>query len=156
MRAALVFLLLALPAVGYAETKREREIACLALNMYHEARSEGWEGQRAVGWVTLNRVINPRFPNTICEVVKQGQYRGKHPIRHKCQFSWWCDGKKDYPTEKATFYKSWAKAIRVLREFRDANDPTDGALFYHADYVSPYWASRKTLVTRIGSHLFYR
>jgi spore germination cell wall hydrolase CwlJ-like protein len=33
-------------------------------------------------------------------------------------------------------------------------DPTMGALFYHADYVNPNWKNLKP-VTKIGRHIFY-
>ena len=76
---------------------------CLADNMYFEARNQSWRGIVAVGMVTLNRVNDKRFPEILCEVVKQGpiskwwlEQKGKIvPIRHKCQFSWYCDGKSD-------------------------------------------------------------
>ena len=50
---------------------------CLALNIYHEARSESMEGQIAVAQVTLNRVAHSEWPSTICEVVSEPK-----------QFSW--------------------------------------------------------------------
>ena len=79
-------------------------VKCLTDNMYHEARDQGTAGFLGVSSVVLNRVRDKRFPNTICEVVKQGPTReswkknGKFlPIRNRCQFSWWCDGKSDKP-----------------------------------------------------------
>ena len=75
---------------------------CMALNIYHEAKNQSMVGQIAVGLVTMNRVRDHRYPNSICEVVKQGPSRPswkdpnkRIPIRHKCQFSWFCDGKSD-------------------------------------------------------------
>ena len=50
----------------------DNSATCLALNMYHEARGQGIAGELAVSAVVLNRVNDKRFPNTICEVVKQG------------------------------------------------------------------------------------
>jgi spore germination cell wall hydrolase CwlJ-like protein len=35
-------------------------------------------------------------------------------------------------------------------------DITDGALFYHADYVTPSWAKIKQKTTEIGDHIFYK
>ena len=34
-------------------------------------------------------------------------------------------------------------------------DITDGALWYHADYVKPSWAKHKKITTEIGDHIFY-
>ena len=113
----------------------------------------------------MNRVKDKRFPDTICEVVKQGPTRESwkkngtyYPIKHRCQFSWYCDGKKDVVHKKdARIYKeiynlsyvSLIKGIRIL-------DITDGATHYHADYVTPAWAQTKTKTVEIGDHIFYR
>ena len=35
-------------------------------------------------------------------------------------------------------------------------DITDGALFYHADYVTPGWAKTKQKTVEIQDHIFYR
>ena len=146
----LVLALLLLPLSAKADNV---EIACLALNIYHEARSEPLEGQRAVAAVTLNRVQHSRFPNTVCEVVKQARYKNGRLVKHQCQFSWWCDGKSDKPKEKETFYRIWRLAEQMYETYRDN---TGGALFYHADYVNPWWAQHKSKTTKIGRHVFYR
>ena len=74
-------------------------LMCMALNIYHEARNQSMVGQVAVGEVVMNRVEDSRFPDTICEVVKQAvTYKNTDkPVLHKCQFSWYCDGQKDEP-----------------------------------------------------------
>jgi spore germination cell wall hydrolase CwlJ-like protein len=126
---------------------------CLALNVYWEARSEPELGQQAVAAVTLNRVKSEAFPNDVCAVVRQGGER-----RNRCQFSWWCDGKKDDPNE----IRAWDNAQRIARAaLTDQNnnqqmdDPTHGALFYHATYVKPTWAERMVKTKRIGQHIFF-
>src|SRR5512138_1998327 len=55
-----------------AEAALDEQLHCLALAMYFEARTEGPEGMRAVGWVVLNRIAHDEFPATPCEVVRQG------------------------------------------------------------------------------------
>jgi N-acetylmuramoyl-L-alanine amidase len=125
------------------------EFQCLALNIYWEARSESRTGQVGVAMVTLNRVASPRFPGTICAVVKQG---GPRPM-HQCQFSWYCDGKSDIPNNAVAWRRAQEVAYAVL--FGGPRDPTHGALFYHADYVSPYWSRSMTKTTRIGRHIYY-
>ena len=104
-------LLLFSPA-NATEMKYDGSIECLALNMYHEARDQGSAGLLGVSSVVLNRVRDKRFPNTICEVIKQGPTRESwkkngifYPIRHKCQFSWWCDGKSDNPKDLDTYQR---------------------------------------------------
>jgi N-acetylmuramoyl-L-alanine amidase len=115
---------------------------CMALNIYHEARGERWEGQIAVAHVTMNRVSNSEWPGTICEVVYQPK-----------QFSWTHMIKDHTPKEK----KAWAQAQVIARDVMIGNteDPTHGAEFYHANYVNPYWADDYILTKVIGNHLFY-
>lgn len=125
------------------------DLYCLALNIYHEARSEPETGQIAVARVTLNRVESDAFPETICEVVQQGGQ-----TRNRCQFSWWCDGKSDHPTEETAWRRSLEIGLRVLSD--QVSDPTHGALYYHADYVSPSWARAFNRTVEIGRHRFYR
>lgn len=126
------------------------ELRCLALNIYWEARSEPLNGQLAVAGVTMNRVASKKFPNKICSVVKQGgAYR-----RHRCQFSWQCDGLSDTPKE----LQAWRNAQQLARLFLVGvyDDPTLEAKWYHADYVKPYWAERMTRTAKIGRHIFYK
>lgn len=122
---------------------------CLALNVYHEARSEPMVGQYAVAHVVLNRVQSNRFPDTVCGVVYQGYRKGKH----KCQFSWYCDGKSDRPREQVAWARSLLIADDVMRG--EVSDPTKGATHYHANYVKPYWAKHLNYHVTYGSHRFY-
>lgn len=127
----------------------DQDLHCLALNIYHEARSEPLSGQVAVAQVTLNRVASNAFPHSVCEVVKQGGQK-----RHRCQFSWWCDGKSDQPTEQKAWRRSLELGRRVLSE--QVTDPTKGALYYHANYVAPRWSRSFQRTAQIGRHLFYK
>ena len=73
-------------------------LVCLALNVYHEAKNQSFIGQVAVAQVVMNRVRDTRYPNTVCDVVKQGatyKWKPDFPIKNRCQFSWYCDGKSD-------------------------------------------------------------
>ncbi len=126
------------------------EISCLALNIYFEARGESDLGKVAVGNVVMNRVSSARFPSTVCEVVQQG---GELRL-YRCQFSWWCDGLSDKPRSKPDWQRSSEIALAVY--WGQTTDPTDGALWYHADYVSPAWRNDFVLVEKIGRHIFYK
>ena len=126
----------------------EKEAHCLALNLYHEARGETAEGVIAVAHVVLNRVKSKFYPNTICEVVRQGGER-----RNRCQFSWWCDGRSDAAKDKQAMATMNVIAHAVMRGV--IQDPTNGATFYHATYVNPYWAKTMAAQTKIGKHIFY-
>lgn len=125
-------------------------LMCMAMAVYFEARSEPEPGQYAVAEVIMNRVNSPRYPNDVCSVVKQD----KGPADHDCQFSFWCDGQAETIENPAAFEKSLGVAIDVLTKAKQPLLPEE-ALWYHADYVSPKWATRLALVTQEGSHLFY-
>jgi len=128
----------------------QAELRCLALNIYFEARSEPRIGMLAVAAVTLNRVSDPMFPDSVCEVVWQNADAG----HNRCQFSWACDGRSDEP-ENARAWRAASNLARMMLAYELA-DPTAGALWYHADYVEPKWARAKTVVARIGRHIYYR
>ena len=92
------------------------EVNCLALNIYHEARNQPLVGKLAVAQVTINRVNDNRFPDTLCAVVMQGFYHNHFPIKHKCQFSWWCDGKSDKPKDKESWQKIQILAFKIKKK----------------------------------------
>lgn len=138
---------------------------CLAQNIYFEAGNQSFAGKIAVSQVVLNRVLHSNFPDTVCDVVYQAHLSAWHlsqgrevPIRNKCQFSWYCDGKPDVPVDSVTWEQSLNIAKTVLES---ANSPywtdfTDGALWYHADYVHPFWADSLNKTTVIDNHVFYK
>ena len=136
----------------------ETALVCLALNTYHEAKNQSMIGQVATAQVVMNRVADSRYPNTICEVVKQGpKYKGSDvPVRHKCQFSWFCDGKSDEPKRDSKEWRMAQEYARIVLSGRIVLDVTEGATHYHATYVKPSWAKTKTRTPRIESHIFYR
>ena len=132
-------------------------ITCLAVAIYFEARSEPIAGQLAVAQVVLNRVANERYPDTVCDVITEGPtYPSGHPVRDKCQFSFWCDGKP----EDIHDYEAWQTAIRVATIATETTalpiDISEGAMFYHATSVSPSWRHTMQMTARIGQHIFYR
>jgi len=130
---------------------------CLALNMYHEARGDSRLGQRAVAYVTLNRVHDNRYPNTVCDVVYQAHLDNNgNPRRNQCQFSWFCDGKSDTPRDVNMWEEIQSLAHEVLYEYGTIEDFTEGAVMYHASYVNPYWASSYDRTVRIDTHIFYK
>ena len=151
-----------------ANTSKDQEIACMAKNMYWEARNQSLEGMIAVGYVTMNRVLDHRYPSTVCSVVYQAQHskwwletHGKwHPLRDRCQFSWYCDGKRDVvPSQDKDLYEQIIGiAAKIYYGYNSilVYDFTKGATHYHADYVYPSWAEKKTQTVTIGKHIFYR
>lgn len=134
-----------------------KETHCLATNIYHEARNDGMTGQRAVAWATLNRVESPSYPNTVCEVVYQAELNENGiPLRNKCQFSFYCDGKPDTVDDLAAWNLAKSVAEEVMKGYGKETDPTNGAIMYHAHYVTPYWTSAYKKQARIDSHIFYK
>lgn len=131
----------------------KEELICLALNDYWEARSEVMAGRVAVAKVVLNRAMDRRFPSNICDIVKQTRNRA---ALHRCQFSWYCDGKSDVPYNPGAWRDSLKVAAAVLQKDANIPDPTDGALWYHADFIRPAWAQEYETTTIIGAHVFYR
>ena len=143
----------------------ETEIACLAKNMYFEARSEGIAGVVATTQVVYNRVNSEEYPDTICEVIEQAkisQWWLKEkgiikPIKNKCQFSWFCDGYSDEPKDDKTYSELFELAEQFVNgEHEGMIDITGGALWYHADYVHPRWANHLEVTTKVGRHIFYK
>lgn len=135
----------------------EDEVRCLAKNIYFEAKTESAKGMLAVGLVTLNRLDSRLYPDSICQIVRQGKYWRGNVIRHKCQFSWFCDGKSDVPEQG----EDWDASLEIARYalmISEEKDFSRGATHFHAKYVRPDWARSKKLIriAKIGGHVFYR
>ena len=139
---------------------------CLAKNIYFEAGVESTAGKLAVANVTINRAIDSKYPNTICGVVHEGihYYNANKdeyfPVRDRCQFSWYCDGRLDDPREGRTWNSAKVLAERVLENHYDKAliDITDGATHYHANWMEKYpkWSYHKKVMASIDRHIFYK
>lgn len=141
------------------ETRREdnlRQRNCLALNVYHEAKGESELGQRAVAYVTLNRAHDPLYPDDVCDVVYQAVTKNGIPVKNKCQFSWYCDGKDDEPNDDKAYAEAIYVASVVINTYGTSFDPTMGATMYHANSVKPGWRKSFEETTQIENHIFYR
>jgi spore germination cell wall hydrolase CwlJ-like protein len=148
------------------------DLQCLAENIYFEAGTESYAGKVAVALVTLTRVNDTRYPNSICEVVKQGPVRESwktkqdpdlsdeerkfYPVRHMCQFSWYCDGKADKIDERTTGWKQSQEVAYKVAVLGLYKGMVEYVTHYHATYVSPNWRHEFTVVGRIDTHIFYR
>ena len=160
-----------------------KELLCLARNIFYESGNEPEAGKIAVGVVTLNRVEDPRFPKTVCEVVKQKTviqkprevvqketikvgYFGKTEERTKtytvvdkkaiCQFSWVCAITKRINKDSDD---RWTESLDVARRLLEGEHDTHKAklgdiLYFHATYVNPAWNGLKRTI-KIGGHVFY-
>lgn len=130
---------------------RERQLTCLARNIYYEAGGEPFEGKVAVAQVTLNRANSSQFPGDICNVIYQ-----KNKVYEKiiCQFSWVCDRPSALrPNNGPVWEESMAVAKKVLLEGFRLPSLTN-AMYFHADYINPGWKRKQ--VAKIGRHIFYQ
>lgn len=130
---------------------RQKQLDCLARNIYHEAGSEPFEGKVAVAQVTINRAESGDFPSDICQVVYQ-----KNIVYEKvlCQFSWYCSSASlKKPMNGPVYTESMEVAKKVLLEgFRLKS--VEHALYFHGDYIQPGW--KRERVAKIGQHIFYK
>jgi len=120
---------------------------CLALNVFFEARHESTTGQIAVAEVTLNRVADKRYPDTVCEVVWERK-----------QFSWTHDGKHDDPTRMSFLdQRAWEGIVELSEAILDNQGILLGlsSTHYHSVEVSPFWTAHYELDGRVGNHVFY-
>ena len=129
----------------------EKQLDCLAINVYREAGHEPFEGKVGVAQVTMNRVKDGRFGSDVCGVVFQ-----KNVVMEKvvCQFSWACNSvHRNRPINKEAYNESYAVARKVLLEnFR--LDILKDALYFHAVYINPQWNLDR--IGKIGQHIFYK
>jgi spore germination cell wall hydrolase CwlJ-like protein len=168
------------------QNKHHSEVQCLAENIYFEARAESFSGKAAVGNVTRNRVLDKRWPSTYCDVVTQGPVRESwktkqhkdlkdservyYPKKHRCQFSWYCDGQADviwanYEKTGQTIKgnaRAWSESVLVAVYILEVGtmsikDNTNGAVYYYAhNLVYPSWADKKTFIGTLGNHTFMK
>jgi spore germination cell wall hydrolase CwlJ-like protein len=154
-----IFFLMALVYLAICvmfSTVKASELNCLVEAVYYEARSEPFIAQLAVANVVLERVRDERFPSTICEVVHQGRYNKKgQPIRHKCMFSYWCDGKPERMKEIVALKTAISVSEMAINGV--IVESTVGATHYHATYVRPHWILSHTFMElgQLGRHIFY-
>lgn len=135
-----------LPADSFSPKQQQ----CLASGIYFEARGESVRGQAAVAQVILNRVRNPAYPDTICDVVYQNE-----DWRNRCQFSFACDNIKDR-IRSQDHWKTAREVAMAVTAGKIWMPEVGSATHYHATYVRPNWAKTMKKVGRIGLHVFYR
>jgi spore germination cell wall hydrolase CwlJ-like protein len=140
-----------MPVEQTTVAEKIRQLECLTRNIYWEAASEPFEGKVAVAQVTMNRVNDGRFGNSVCGVVYQ-----KNVVYEKviCQFSWVCESAhKVRPVYQPSWQESELVAKKVLLEGFRLPSLTE-AMYFHGDYINPGWKREK--VQTIGRHIFYK
>jgi len=128
----------------------QKQLTCLAENIYFEAAHEPLEGKKAVAFVTVNRLQSGNYADTICDVVYQ-------KVGRVCQFSWYCEQRhraNRLTIKNTSLYNDILDlAVYFYFNFDNLTDVTGGATFYHANYVNPEWRFKR--VKTIGKHIFY-
>ena len=168
-------ILTGLVATNYAMAtepwESRKELYCLAINSYWEARGEGFDDKIATAQVVMNRVQSTRYPDDVCAVVTQGPVREVwstrkdpslapserryFPIRNRCQFSWYCDGKNDRVTSRQGWEDSVIAAYLVYNGYGE--DKVDGATHYCAyKQVTPRWASKMVVTAKLEGHAYLK
>jgi spore germination cell wall hydrolase CwlJ-like protein len=156
-----------------------KDVMCLARNIFFEAANEPEEGKVAVGLVTLNRLQDGRFGQSVCGVVDQrttwtvpkertrtvktflGEKTERFTVFEKftvCQFSWRCAGNRVPKTQDERWIESQEIARNLLASdytYQDLREKYNNALYFHAVGIKPSWSKQKQLVGRIGGHKVY-
>jgi spore germination cell wall hydrolase CwlJ-like protein len=120
------------------------DMKCLAQAVYFEARGEPLAGQLAVARVVINRATSGLYPPDYCAVVTQ-----------RSQFSFVRGGRIPQADETSEAWRR-ARAIAQIAHQDLWQSEARDALYFHASYVKPGWARRKTQLARIDTHIFYR
>jgi spore germination cell wall hydrolase CwlJ-like protein len=122
----------------------KEEFDCLARNIFYEAGVEDRAGKIAVAQVTLNRLRTGYWGNSICKVVYA-----------PAQFSWTKVKRRAWLTNNGPLWEESQQVATEVLQHGTRINILKTSLFYHADYVSPYWRDNSKRVTQIGRHIFY-
>ena len=129
----------------------QKQVTCLAENIYFEAGHEPLDGKKAVAFVTFNRVQSG-YADDVCGVVKQ-------KTGQTCQFSWYCDAtftSRSLTIKHTPLYNDILElSTNLFLNFEKMTDVTNGATYYHADYINPGWVKLQK-EKQIGRHIFYK
>lgn len=135
------------PLASLANT--DKEIQCLAKNIYYESGAESLAGKKAVAQVTINRTNNPSYPSSVCGVVYQR-------TKSTCQFSWVCEPRKTIKTSSENWQQSVEVAELFLTGSYEYDRLTNDTLFFHTKDLPFTWKRKYKQVAVIGNHIFYR
>ena len=156
MKTLLLLFLFLLPLQSLAEVSQDRleyelqlgqrltNTILLADVAWCEASNQGNLGKLAVMDVVLNRVSNPRFPNSIESVIYQ-------PWAFECIT-------KRVPINRSSSSYRTAFQLAHNKLFGNAPRITYATHYYNPSIVSPKWASSPQMayLGSIGDHRFYQ
>lgn len=148
-----------------------QDIYCLALNSYHEARGESFEAKVGIAQTVMNRVSDVtgefRRHNDICGIVKRAHRNGDgSPIRHRCWYSWYCNGVSNrvqlhHPDGQINVLerRAWEESIQAafFAYHYLYPDLTYGSTHYYNDHIAdPHWSDYYETTVRLDNHIFLR
>lgn len=120
------------------------DLNCIAINVYHEARGENFEGQVGLAYVLKNRVENKRrWGKDYCKAVYS-----------KKQWSWTVDGRPD--AIKSKFHYGNALFVARLVYENRVDDPTNGADHVYSGKKAPWWAKQMQVTAKLGNQVFLK
>lgn len=138
------------------DSKREfsitkREINCLNLSGWHEARNQGLLGLMAVAKTTLNRARMEGWPPDVCAVIMEPkQFSWTSLPKHKRQIKL-----KNNIDKQSYSLVQLATQLSIAAEMMQI-DFMNGATYYHTTSVNPTWGRKMEVVGVIGDHIFKR
>jgi len=129
--------------IGEKIEYNEKDLMCLAKNIYYEAGAEALTGRLAVAQVTLNRTVHPKFKGTICSVVMAPH-----------QFSWTAEKNKRQHVPTGT---KWELSLATAQQFLNGSriNGMEEAIYFHEKRINPNW-KRLVKVAQIGGHIFFK
>lgn len=107
----------------------------LAQVIYAEARGESFDGKVAVGAVILNRVADPRWPDTVPAVVHQ-------QVNGRAQF--------------AVADRTNPECVEAAEAALAGENPVDDAVHFYAEGAECGWIRTREIVAQIDGHVFAR
>ena len=146
--------------IRYTQT----DVDCMTANIYFEANNQKILGQQLVAKSVMNRFNDGKYTqgkdNTLCNIITAGlKDKDGTPLKNKCQYSWYCDGKSDRVNlNKVVIHRAWGIATEVATRMLNGSMTYDSGLtHYHTYAVSPNWkdADNMHYITRVGAHLTY-
>lgn len=142
---------LALPYVESAPSTfveiDDRELDCLAANIFYESRNQPTIGQLAVGLTTVIRAREKNWPDSVCGVVNQPK-----------QFSWVNNLDKQHArlsNDNLNYLRAVNLATRILSGEYDNVVDVFTPTHFHTTGVNPSWNRKRAELARINDHIFY-
>ena len=142
----------------------EKQINCLALAIYGEARGEKADSMIAVGYVIMNRAISSssRYPNSPCKVILQ-RYQFE-PIKGalKSMVLATLKGDLQFPYMQNAWLSRRIRAIARDIYYFQIPDPTNYATHFWSPAAQRAlgrprlkWSTELRVMARIGGHIYH-